>query len=304
LGVDTQIVEPERLEACLKSLNADIFHIHRGGWPEPGPIKAASLAGIPIIVEHNVFGRMDDSDENDLIDCHILISYSCAWRYQMWLKRPLVTSRYEVLYYPVEIDNFDSFGFDDRDFSKKIAGRIGRADNTKWDFKFLEALPIVLETIPDFKFHVIGMTPEVRDKFKEMGAEKCLVEFPMTTDEREVMGFYSGISVLAHFAEMGETFGLVLAEAMAAKLPVVTHHTVPVKDSAQSELINSGYNGIVAVDAQMYADALIAILSTPKSAKSVGLTGYNKARSSYDAKAITRGLEDIFMEQVRLKELK
>lgn len=303
LGVETEIVEPERLQERLESLNADIFHIHRGGWKEPGPIQAAVGAGIPIVIEHNVFGRMDDSDENDLIDCHIFISYSCAWRYQMWLTRPLVTSRYEILYYPVEIDNFDSFGFDDRDFSKKIIGRIGRADNTKWDFKFLEALRIVFEAIPDFKFHVIGLTPEVREKLSKMGVEKCLVEFPMTTDEQEVMRFYSGISTLAHFADMGETFGLVLAEAMAAKLPVVTHQTTPVKDSAQTELINNGYNGIVAVDPQMYADAVVALLSNPKSAKHVGLTGYNKARASYDAIAITRGLEDIFKEQARRKGL-
>ncbi len=301
LGIETEIIEPKRLEERLESLNADIFHIHRAGWKEPGPIKAAHDAGVSVVVEHNVFGRLDDSDENDLIDCHIFISYSCAWRYQMWLKRPLVTSRYEVLYYPVEIDNFDSFGFDDRDFSKKIIGRIGRADNTKWDFKFLEALPVVFKAIPEFKFHVIGATPEVKNKFVEMGVEKCLVEFPMTTDEREVMEFYSGISTLAHFADMGETFGLVLAEAMAAKLPVVTHQTTPIKDSAQTELINNGYNGIVAVDPQMYADALIALLSNPQSARQLGLTGYNKARASYDAQAITKGLEAIFEEQARLK---
>jgi len=303
LGIETEIIEPELLKERLESLRADIFHIHRGGWKEPGPIKAARDAGIPVVIEHNVFGRMDESYENDLIDCHIFISYSCAWRYQMWLKRPLVTARYKILYYPVEIDKFDNFGFDDRDYSKKIIGRIGRADNTKWDFKFLEALKIVHKAIPEFKFHVIGVTPEVINSLVEMGVEKCLVKIPMTGDERKVMEFYSGISTLAHFSDMGETFGLVLAEAMAAKLPVVTHQTTPVKDSAQTELINNGYNGIVAVDPQMYADAVIALLSNPKSAKQVGLTGYDKARASYDAPAITRGLEDIFEEQARLKGL-
>ncbi len=303
LGIETRISSKDYLADYLKSLNADIFHIHRAGWEEPGPIKAAHEAGIPAVIEHNVFGRMDDSGENDLIDCHIFVSYSCAWRYQMWLQRPLVTSKYEVLYNPVEIDNFDRYGFDDRDFSKKAIGRIGRADNTKWDFRFLEALPLIADAVPELKFHVIGVTPEVRDKLAQMGVEKVLVESPVNTDEKAVMEFYSGISLLTHFAEMGETFGLVLAEAMAAKLPVVTHYTVSIKDSAQTELINSGYNGFVAVDPQMYAEAVIALLNAPENARQIGLTGYKKARASYDAPVITRGLEEIFVTQARLKGL-
>ncbi len=300
-GINTRISSKKYLKTYLKSLNADIFHIHRGGWAETGPITAAKDAGIPIIIEHNVFGRVDNSRENDLIDCHIFISYSCAARYQMWVGHPLVNSTYEILYYPVEIDSFDQYGFDGRDFSRKSVGRIGRADNTKWEFRYLEALGVVAKTFPDLEFHVIGLTPEVREKLIHMGMEKNIVEHPMSTSEKEIMDFYSGISVMTHFADMGETFGLVLAEAMAAKLPVVTHHTQSPKDSAQAELVNSGYNGLVAMDPQMYADAVNMLLSSPENARRVGQNGYEKARACYDAPVITRGLERIFIHQAYLK---
>jgi len=298
-GVDMRISSRKHLKTYLESLGADIFHIHRGGWAESGPITAAKEAGIPVVIEHNVFGRVDNSVENDLIDCHIFISYSCAARYQMWVRHPLVNSAYEILYYPVEIDSFDRYGFGDRDFSRKSIGRIGRADNTKWEFRYLEALGAVVKAFPDLEFHVIGITPEVRQKLINMGMGKNIVERPMSTNEKDIMDFYSSISVMTHFADMGETFGLVLAEAMAAKLPVVTHHTQPPKDSAQAELIDNGYNGLVAVDPQMYADALTMLLSSPENARQVGQNGYEKARACYDAPVITRGLERIFTHHAR-----
>ncbi len=295
LGIDLRVSSPRYLGKYLSTLNADIFHIHRAGWAEEGAITAAKEAGIQIVVEHNVFGRLDTSRENEMIDCHILISYSCAARYQMWLGKPLVGPRYEVLYYPLDIDNFDKFGFDDRDYGVKAVGRIGRPDNTKWEFTFLSAAPAIVAEVPECKFHIIGITPEAHRFFEEKGIADNLVLHPMTGVETEIMSFLKGVSLFTHFASMGETFGLTLAEAMAAKLPVVTHYTPHPKDSAQAELVSSGYNGFVAQNPEQYASAVVALLNNPENAKRVGLNGYNKARSLYDAKSITTGLEDIFL---------
>jgi glycosyltransferase involved in cell wall biosynthesis len=295
MGVDVRLTSPQYLSKALERIGADIFHTHRAGWPEPGAITAAKQAGIPIVVEHNVFGRLDQSEENAQIDCHILISYSCAWRYQMWLGRPLVSPRYEVLYYPLDIDQFDQFGFEGRDFHRKAIGRIGRPDDTKWDFEYIQALPLIAAAFPDFEFHVIGLTPSVLAYLRKNGLDRNLIEHPLTSDENELMQFYKDISILTHFSQIGETFGLVLAEAMAARLPVVTHQTAPLTDSAQGELIISGYNGVVAVNPQMYANAVIHMLTHPDEAREAGLHGCAKAKALYYAPAITRGLEEIFL---------
>lgn len=307
-GVDIHFADGTRsgLRSYFKEVKPDILHIHRMGSTQEGVISVAKEAGVPIVIEHNIFGFLDKSGENELIDCHIFISYSCAWRYQMMVKQPLVLKKYEVLYYPIEIESFDRFGFDDRDYSRKIIGRIGRDDNTKWDMGFIEALPLIVKAIPELEFHVIGITPEIYKKVQSMGCEKNLVICPMTTNESEIMEFYSKISVLAHFAEIGETFGLVLAEANAAKLPVVTHYTfgkVLFRDTAQSEVINHGYNGFVAINALMYANGVIMLLQNPELAKQFGLQGYLKAKMCYDAQVITGGLEKIFMNHLKAKGL-
>lgn len=307
LGINVHVVARRsrlELENYFKSVKPDILHIHRSGQTEKGVIPAAKNVGIPIIIEHNIFGMVDTSDENDLIDCHIFISYSCAWRYQMLVRHPLISNKYEVLYYPLEIGMFDKFGFDNRDFTKKAIGRIGRDDNKKWEFNFIEALPAITNAFPDLEFHVIGMTPEILSKIRSMGCEKTLVLHPMSTNDTDIISFYSNFSVSTHFAEKGETFGLVLAEAMAAKLPVVTHYTfdkIHFEDSAQSELINHGYNGYVAINADMYASAVITLLSSPNIAKEMGANGYKKSRACYEAGMITRGLEQIFVNQAMFK---
>ncbi len=301
LGVDVRATSPKYLGRYLSEIKPDIFHIHREGGPEPGPITQAKESGVPVVIEHNVFGRLDKSPENEMIDCHIFVSYSCGWRYQMWAGHPLVGAKYQVLYNPVEVRAYAEHGFEKRDYAVKSIGRIGRPDDTKWEFGFLEAIPLIVERFPDLEFHIIGITPAVEEKLKNMGVWKNVRLHPLTTDEREIMEFYGGISVLTHFASMGETFGLVLAEGMSARLPIVTHYTAGLYDSSQMELVNDAYNGFVARNPEIYADAVIYLLSNPIAARDMGERGFDKAVASYEASTITKGLERIYELAVREK---
>jgi glycosyltransferase involved in cell wall biosynthesis len=294
MGVDVRLSTPKYLGKYLHEISADIFHIHRAGWPEQGPITAAKEAGIPIIVEHNVFGRIDDTAEGAMVDCHIFVSYFCAARYQAWLGSPLVGSKYEVLYNPVDIRAYDSFGYKDRDYKGKVFGRLGRNDNSKWDFNMLEAVPIILDSVPGSRFRAMGETPEVVDFLHKRNVSEKVDFVPMTGDENAIMEFYKSIDLFTHFAEMGETFGIVLAESMAARIPVVTHTTPSPKDSAQTELIEHCVNGFVARSPAEYADAVITLLTNPASARGVGMKGYDKAMMICEAEKITRGLESLF----------
>jgi glycosyltransferase involved in cell wall biosynthesis len=301
LGVNVRVTSPKYLGKYLAEIKPDIFHIHREGGPEPGSITQAKQAGVPVVIEHNVFGRLDKSPENEMIDSHIFVSYGCGWRYQMWAGHPLVGARYQVLYNPVEVLSYAGRGFEKRDYAIKSIGRIGRPDDTKWEFGFLEAVPLIVERFPDLEFHVIGITPAVEGKLKQMGVWKNVRLHPLTTDEREIMEFYGRISVLTHFAAMGETFGLVLAEGMSARLPIVTHHTPGITDSAHMELVNDAYNGFIARNPEVYADAVIYLLSHPDDARKMGENGFDKAVASYEASAITKGLERIYELALREK---
>jgi len=66
---------------------------------------------------------------------------------------------------------------------------------------------------------------------------------------------YAAMDVFLHVADIGESFGMVLGEAMACGVPVVTLAT-PVKDNSQMEVVEHGRTGLVAADAGSLLEAV------------------------------------------------
>ena len=298
-GVKTYVTED--ITGLCRTLKIDIAHIHRAGWSEDYFLKSVKNAGVPTIIETNVFGRLDTSISEKLIDCHLFVSYYCAQRYQMWVKRPLTGQHFQVLYNPIDFELFDNFDFT-RDYRKPVIGRISRPDNSKWSDIGIDMYPIVVRNCPDVRYHIMGNTPEVCERFKQLGIpEKNLKFFDCTTDENKIFKFLKDLTVFVHANKTGETFGVVIAEAMAAKLPVVTHNTFERRDNAQTELVEHRITGIVADNANAYGQAVSILLQNPDTKNVLGQVAYQKARDCFDAKKIARALEEIFVYFVKEK---
>ncbi len=290
-GVEV-FVGPDMLELC-RSLRPDILHVHRAGWPEPGIIEPAKEAGVPVIIETNVFGRVDTSPAEQAIDCHLFVSYFCARRYQGWVCHPLISDKYKVLYNPVDLDEFDSYPSSGVRGRSRV-GRMSRAEDLKWDPICIDMVPFVLQYVPDLKYHVIGATDNVRARIGSLGVESCFEFMEMTADDKKLMGFYDGIDVYVHGTQVGETFGCTIAEAMASRVPVVTHNCFEGRDNAQVELVDHGVTGFVADTVEDYARAVITLLQDPDLCGRMGDAGHKKVARNYEAKQLTRALEEIF----------
>jgi len=278
----------------LDEFGPHIVHVHRAGWPEPYVIETASAHGVPVIIETNVFGRLDPSPSGQKIDCHLFVSYFCMRRYQEWLGYPLVSDRYKVLYNPIDLDGFEKHIARTGDRSRHVIGRISRPDNTKWSDITIDMLPRLIDHVPDLVYNVIGETAEVREKFCALGVEDHVCYLPLATCDEDIYSFYSGIDVLAHGSSLGETFGCTIAEAMASGIPVVTHNCYGGADNAQVETVDHGVNGLVADSPETYAESVAHLLNNPQVAERMGERGRNKVRTCYDAPLVTRALEEIF----------
>jgi len=276
----------------LDEFRPHIVHVHRAGWTEPFIIETASAHGIPIIIETNVFGRLDPSPSGQKIDCHLFVSYYCMRRYQTWLGYPLVSDRYKVLYNPIDLDGFEKHGRIETRQGPGI-GHISRPDNGKWSPITIEMFPRLLDRLPDVTYYVIGETDEVRDQFRSLGVEDHVRYLPPATCDDEVYAFYDRIDVLAHGSTLGETFGCTIAEAMAAKIPVVSHNCFGGADNAQVETLDHGVSGLVADSPEAYADAVAFLLEHRDVAARMGENGRAKVRTCFDAPLVTRGLEEI-----------
>lgn len=292
------------LLSVLLKLQPHIVHVHRAGWPEPNLLKPMKLAQTPIVVETNVFGRHDPSPSADIIDATLFVSHFCLDRYSQLAGFKATAPRYRALYNPVDVDRLMANTPEKKDYSRPIAGRISRVDPGKWSRLGFEFLPFIVRDFPDFRYHVIGGIPEAHAYVKEHDLQDNVIFLPPVSHDEEIGTFMGELSLLAHANDTGESFGLVIAEAMACALPVITHPCEGLKDNAQLELVDHGETGLIAKTAEEYANAIKYLLHNPKEAQRMGLNGQQKARRLYRTQNIVSDLESIYDELLKQKGMR
>lgn len=291
---DMFISEDEfKMVAWIRDKKIDIVHFHRMGDPDHSLIDTFMLAGVPVLVEHNIFAHFDNTVDRTRIKKHIFVSNAQLEIYKQRSGLLFEPSKCVSLYNPVETAVFDSYNFS-RDYSAPIFGRYSRNDPSKWHPINVQILPIIKKAMPEAKFHVIGLPDEYRKAIQQMDCMDMVREFPNTMNENELCDFLNGITVFTHGSIYGESFGISIAEAMASKLPVVTHSG---GDSAQAELVTDQHNGFVLQpsDVQGYADKVIHLLRNPDIKKQMGEHGAVRVKEWFNVNDIIKKLENIFI---------
>ncbi|MBU1230052.1 MAG: glycosyltransferase family 4 protein [Proteobacteria bacterium] len=288
------------LDRALNAFRPQVVHVHRAGWAEPEFLRPVRdyLAARPatVVVETNVFGRHDPSASGRCIDCHLFVSRFCSERFTRLTGIPADWPGHGVLYNPVDTDFFAAALPDGPAFARPVLGRISRPDPGKWSALALDMLPLLARCAPDFRCRVIGGIPEAEDYVRRHGLEAQVEFLPPVSTDAELAAFYGGLSLLAHANDTGESFGLVIAEAMACGLPVVTHPAVGDRDNAQLELVEHGVTGLVAQTAEQYAQAVAWLFAHPAEARAMGQAGRDKARRLFRAQDIAARLGRMYLD--------
>lgn len=293
LGIPVHI-GPDLLRTAARTA-PDIIHLHRAGWPEPRLLRSAALAGAGAVVETNVFGRHDPSPGARIIDRHLFVSTFCLRRYGAVHGLDVSGPRHRVLYNPVDCAAFAACPGAGAGAPLAV-GRVSRADPGKWSALALEFLPHLLARVPGAAYRVIGGTAQAREWVGARGLAAQVEFLEPVADDAGLAAFFATIGVLAHANDTGETFGMVIAEAMAAGLPVVTHPCPGLKDNAQLELVEHGVTGLVAATPADYADAVARLLADPALARRMGQAGRARARALFDTPVVAARLMDIYDE--------
>ena len=280
-------LQPANINQLVTDHKIDIYHVHRAGDFEPGTLPD-KVSGWPKIVETNIFMALD-SQENERIDCHIFPSKWCRDRYARDHVL-LSSSRYEALYLPVDFEEFPKAS---KEFSATI-GRCSRADDQKWHKVCVDSLPKVFKKVPETRCIFQGATNWVKDRLATLGLTNRV---DLSEPVVDVKNFYSRLDIFTHGARIGEGYGVVLAEAMANGLPVVTISTPQRKKcNAQGEVVEHKVTGFVCRFQWQYAGAVIELLRNHALRKQFARRSYEKAREEFEANKLTKNLEQIYLD--------
>jgi len=155
---------------------------------------------------------------------------------------------------------------------EKIVLFVGRMAYEKGVHVLLDAARIVLSRRWDVKFLIVGEGP-MRSYLIDLSRQYGIynkVYFTGFVDDRELSQIYR-VSDIAVFPSLYEPFGIVVLEAMSAKLPVVVSDV-----GGFSEIVQNGVNGIKVPpgDPNALANAIDYLLSNREDALRLGERGY------------------------------
>lgn len=167
---------------------------------------------------------------------------------------------------------------------------VGRLIKEKNVHLLLNALALIKEDVPDIKAVIIGDGPERRNLevlAYRLGVQKNVEFLGFLREHEEVIAFMKASKVFA-FPSIREGFGIVVVEANASGLPVVT---VDHPMNASKDLIVEGKNGFVAqVDERDFAEKILTALENRKKMKFVS----TNIASEYDWNGIVERLEKYY----------
>jgi phosphatidylinositol alpha-mannosyltransferase len=168
---------------------------------------------------------------------------------------------------------------------------VGRMEKRKGAAVLVEAFTQLAGQRPDAELVLTGEGPE--RKTVEQTVPESLrdrVTFVGRVDPRELAEVVGRAAVVCAPSLGGESFGIVLLEAMAAGRPVVGS-SIP----GYAAVVRDGIDGILVPpgDAAALAHALERVLADPDAARAMGEAGRERARR-YDWPAVASAVEEVY----------
>lgn len=171
-------------------------------------------------------------------------------------------------------------------------GSLGRLYFEKNFDKMVRTLPILRERGIECEYVIGGVGPEEEKLNKlavELGVEKNFKILGWTTDKES---FFEGIDIFV-LPSYGETFGIVLLEAMLRNTPIVT------SDSwGPDEVIEEGVHGLKASKEdkegmpKLLADAIERLVKDQDFARKLAANAHQKFLENYQSKVVGKKLSE------------
>jgi len=179
-----------------------------------------------------------------------------------------------------------------------IVGIVGRINREKKIGLFLKAAEIVSKRHPKAVFVIVGGANNDEEKVymgkmqrlaESLGIQKKVIFTGYRDDVQNIVGNFN---VLAH-AHTNEAFGLVIAEAMVAEVPVVAPDAGGIPELVEHE--RTGY--LVPPDSyDELANRIMNLLDDKEKAERMGKAGREKAMKLFSAGNIADSIAQVYLQ--------
>ncbi|MFO8062972.1 MAG: glycosyltransferase family 4 protein [bacterium] len=224
----------------------------------------------------NVFNALF-RDDYERLNIRSAISHAAQSFFEIFIR-----GDYEII--PVGVDT-DRYCPEGPVFSHISKGHsiiyLGRMDRRKGLDRLIRAMPRIIEDVPDVKLYAGGGGPlldEYRKLAVKTGVDKH-IDFMGYIDEDDLPKLYRSGSVYVSPATGGESFGIVLIEAMASGIPVIASDIGGYRD-----VVDNGLTGILtdSADSRTLAKHITGVLLDSKKAQYLSNNALEKVSRHYD----------------------
>ena len=177
-----------------------------------------------------------------------------------------------------------------------VIALVGRIAGWKGQHVFLQAAALVRDRFPQARFQIIG-APLFGEHEYERSLHRMVCDLGLE-DRVEFLGFredvpalLAGADLVVHASTLGEPFGQVVIEGMAAGKPVIA-----TDGGALPEIVIPNETGLLVPmgDAPAMAEAIASLLADPARAAAMGAAGRLRVQERFTIAHTVRKLEGIY----------
>lgn len=184
-----------------------------------------------------------------------------------------------------------------------VVGMVGRFQEIKGHHVFVRMAAEISKTHPHVRFIMVGSEVFGKSSESDYGREihkliykhalkKNIILTGFRQDVSQILGALDVLVVPSQF----ETFGMVILEAMAAGIPVVS-----CAKGGPTEIIEDGKNGFILSDQnpKQLANRVLFLIENPQTATIMGLEGRKTITERFNSKHIINEIEGIYETLLR-----
>lgn len=290
-----------RTARVLRSIDPDVVHVHEPAVPWVS-LAATATAAAPVVATFHAWSDRARSYRAAArvvrpvlrrIDARVAVSSAAAAYHAGALG--LRPEDFTIVPNGVDVARFrDATPFPQmRDHPSLLF--VGRLETRKGLDQLLHAFTRLKTTRPDLRLYVVGDGPD-RDRCQQLLPVRLRsdVVFLGRVDNDELPRFYASCDLYVSPALGGESFGIVLIEAMAAGCAVVASdipgYASVVTDGVDGRLVPPG-------DPEALADAIAALLDNASLARALASTAAAGV-DRYDWSAVAQQVRGLYLRVV------